>query len=123
MSAPLATPAHIAVEWRELTAAEETKAWRLLARASAMVRDRVPTVDARMADGTLDVTLVEGVVVDMVLRAMRNPDGFVQRTVGEVSVSFGRDVPAGRLTITAEELALLGGASSQFGSISLCRGL
>ncbi len=121
MAAEFATPDDVAVVWRDLTAAEELRAWSLLTSASAKVRARVANVDSRIADGTLDAALVRGIVVDMVLRVMRNPEGVRQRTVGGVSVTLADDDLFGRLGITDQEVALLMPAgATAFGSIRLC---
>lgn len=52
-------------------------------RAQAEIRSKVPSVDARIAAGTLDRDLVTGVAVDMVLAAIEDMEiGF--RTIGDV---------------------------------------
>jgi hypothetical protein len=64
------------------------------AMASAVVRSKVPTVDDRIADGTLDADLVRGVVAQMVIRALQNPGGLRSKSVG-VGVSRVRSGDVG----------------------------
>jgi N-acyl-L-homoserine lactone synthetase len=115
--------------WRPLTADEERSADTLLRMASAMLRSSVPSVDARVCDGTLDAQTVADVVAMMVVRAMRNPTGVKQETIGPVSYSVDARVAAGYLFIDASELALLapraraGAGGVGVGSIRLRAGL
>ena len=51
---------------------------RLIALASARLRARVPSIDRRLADGTLDPILVEGALAGIILRTIRNPRGVIQ---------------------------------------------
>lgn len=68
--AALADPNDVAAGWRPLTSDELTRVGALLDRASRMVRALVPTVDARIASGTLDPELVADVVCNMVRRVL-----------------------------------------------------
>lgn len=70
---PLATPDDVARGWRALTGDEEDVAAALVDQASLVVRARVATVDARIADGTLSAELVAGVVGSMVRDVMQQP--------------------------------------------------
>lgn len=104
--ASYANPEDLEVVWRPLTDAQTDTAETYLAYASAILRQRVATLDDRIAAGTLDRILVQGVVVAMVKRVMSNPDGLRQRTVGSVSLTFDEARAAG-IDPTAEELELL----------------
>lgn len=75
MAVPLADPADVGAIWRSLDGLEElAQAQRLLEFASALVRSRVRSVDARIASGDLDEALVRNVVASMVARVMRTRD-------------------------------------------------
>ena len=106
MAAPLAELHDVEAVWRALADDERSTALQLLGFASAVVRHKVPTVDARVAAGTLSDDVVRLVVAGMVARAMRNPDRVRSRQVGAVSVTFADPAPLG-LDLTGEELALL----------------
>lgn len=68
---------------------QSTRVVLLIGRASALVRAAFPTVDERVAAGSLDGGLVASVVADMVRRVLVNPEGFRQtsETVGPFSRS------------------------------------
>jgi hypothetical protein len=72
--------------------------------ASAIVRARVPDIDTRLGDATLDPALVRDVVAKAVHRFMRNRLGLRSEGVGAYSVSYG---DAGNLVVTDEEIASL----------------
>jgi hypothetical protein len=72
--------------------------------ASAVVRRRVPSIEDRVSSGETDPVLVRGVVVRMVLRALENPTGRRQTSVGDVSTSFDAST---MLFLTEDEAALL----------------
>jgi hypothetical protein len=74
-----------------------------LADASALVRAvaRTTWVDA---DGNLEPVppVVVQVTIAAAIRAYRNPDGYTQASVGDVSVSYGSR-PGGALYLTKDE--------------------
>lgn len=85
-----------------------------IGKAEREVRFRVPDLLARIAadeSGDLQATAVD-VVVAMVIRVFRNPEGIRQRniTTGPFtgSETYGGDVPGG-LALTDDELARLRG--------------
>lgn len=85
-----------------------------IGKAEREVRFRVPDLLARIAadeSGDLQATAVD-VVVAMVIRVFRNPEGIRQRniTTGPFtgSETYGGDVPGG-LALTDDELAKLRG--------------
>lgn len=86
---------------------DEAQIGTLLADASRRIRSAVPTVDARIADGTLDRETAAEVAVAMVQRVMRNPGGVRTLTTGPMSVGFDAAGAAGRLYLDADDLALL----------------
>lgn len=87
-----------------------------LDKAERLVLRRIPDLQARVA---LDPDLmydVRDVVVAMVTRVFRNPEGIrqIQETAGSVSEgrTYGGDIPGG-LDLTDAELARLGGVSDR----------
>lgn len=104
---------------RTLTDPERVATQVWLDRATAEVRRRVKTVDDRIADGTLDSTLVAGVVVDMVLRVLRNPDGKVSESIDDYTFRRADSLAAGALYMTDGEMSLLSPAKSRASSIKL----
>jgi hypothetical protein len=107
--APLATVSDVENAWRRLNDDEVAVAVYALAQASARVRARVPSLQARLDSGELDPLLVRGVVSDMVIRTLRNPAGVAQKTAGAESITFDRAAVTASLTLTDEEISLLRG--------------
>lgn len=87
--------------WRPLTGVETTVAGTLLGDAEAMVAARFPTVS------TIDVTLYRAVIVAMVVRILRNPDGFTQESVGDWSGSRAGAEARSSMYLSDEEATLL----------------
>lgn len=104
--ADFATVADVAARWRPLSASEQLVAAALLGDASAVMRARVPSLDDRVDDDTLDVALPRSVCVQMVLRVLRNPDGLVSEQIDDYGIRRSESA-AGSLHITDDELALL----------------
>jgi hypothetical protein len=122
----LATQDDVESLWRPLTRDEAQGIDGMLRFASGIVRVRVPSVDARITEGTLDRQLVADVVASMVLRAIRNPTGVRTETVGPVSYTVDSNVAAGYLYLDPAELALLvppASASRALGTMRLHAGL
>lgn len=97
--------------WRTLTDAETLVAATRLTFASAIVRQEVSDVDSRILAGSLDAALVAGVVADMVIRVLRNPEGWSQQqySIDDYSETNRRDeaLSDGSLYLTQAERALL----------------
>lgn len=92
--------------WRPLTDAELAVVLGQVRFASAIVRRRVPSVDARLAAGTLDADLVRGVVASMVKRALLNPDQNIEVAIDDMRLKKS-DAVSGELYLSDDELALL----------------
>ncbi len=83
MGISLAEPQDVADLWRPLTSDETQRVENLIGKASALLRQRLPWVDARMArfavdatdEGGLDPLAVANVVAGIVKRFLVNPDG------------------------------------------------
>lgn len=83
--------------------------------AHRLLHSKAPGLDARVDSGVLDPLLVKDVIVEMVLRVLRNPSGFRSETDGDYSYSRDIQVASGRLMVTDDELAMLGyGPSSTY---------
>jgi hypothetical protein len=78
----------------------------LLAAASALVRSRVPDVDARITALTLNEDLVRYTVAEMVARVMRNPEQASSTSTGPFSVSYAG--PFGLVLTEDDEKVLRG---------------
>lgn len=110
MTSPV-TPSDVEDRWRPLAESEVVQVSVLIADAWAILQTQVPTLAARITAGTVDQGVVRFVVTSMVLRVMRNPEGYrsTTRTIDDFTESFVRDntLAAGSLYATPEELALL----------------
>ncbi|HET8535920.1 MAG TPA: hypothetical protein VFL73_01955 [Solirubrobacteraceae bacterium] len=94
---------------------------RLIAKAWQRVKVAFPTVEDRIASGALDADVVDGVVEDMVIRVLRNPDARTSEGVDDYRYSIDKALASGRLYIDDDERALLTppGRRSSVGSIRL----
>lgn len=107
MATPLARIGDVeAVHGAALEAEERAAVGLYLPAASAMVRARFPTVDARIAAGSLNASVVAVVVATAVDRALRNPEGLKQQATGSVSLTYDR-VDSTRLYLTDRDVAQL----------------
>jgi len=109
------TPEDVAAGWRPLSAAEELVATAQIAEALVLLGALVPGLDSQPED------LVKLVVVRMVRRYMKNPDGYRSDTeaIDDYSHTKVRDtsLSAGDMAPWDSELAWLGvrqGGSSAF---------
>lgn len=90
---------------------------RWIDKAEREIRFRVPTIQARIDADELDLLeTAKDVVVAMVTRVFRNPEGIRQRntTTGPFteSATYGGDMPGG-LGLTDDELEKLRGQSTK----------
>lgn len=104
--APYATPDDLAVYWRPLTDAERTTADRLLRVASAVMRGQVPSLDDRIAAGTLDPDLPRYVATAMVRRLLTNPENVRQQSAGPLQITYANAAVNG-LDMSDDEFAML----------------
>ncbi len=104
----MANPAEVAdiiARWRPLTAQETTNATALLADAWALLLARRPTLEADITAGTVSEENVVRVVVAMVLRVLRNPEGKLEESIDDYSYKRDAAVSTGGLYVTSDELA------------------
>jgi hypothetical protein len=102
---------------RRFTVGEITRVQGLLNRAEREVRRKV-AVEARVLLGTTTLDDVRDVLVDMVLRVLRNPQGTSSQTTGPFSQVLDRSVASGRLELTIPDRERLGMITSS-GSVSV----
>lgn len=100
-----ATTADIAARWRPLTAQETTNATAFLADAWALLLMRRPTLEADITAGKVTTTNVIRVVVAMVLRVLRNPDGKLEESIDDYRYRRDSALSSGLLYVSPDELA------------------
>lgn len=84
-----------------------------LGDAERLIRLKIRDLDARLAldpeeDNYLDLESLKQVESDMVLRLIRNPDGFSQESDGNYSYAIYQRVASGVLEVQSGEWELLG---------------
>lgn len=79
-----------------------------LGDAELLIRHRIPDLDDQILANTLDVEIVKLVESEMVLRLIRNPEGYSQESDGNYSYAIYQQVASGKLEILDDEWGLLG---------------
>ncbi len=83
--------------------------------AHRLLRAKAPGLDARVTSGSLDGALVGDVIVEMVLRVARNPEGYTREQDGDYGYGRSDRVGSGVLEVTEADLKKLGyGGSSTY---------
>jgi hypothetical protein len=100
-----ATSNDIMARWRPLTHEERARAGVLLGDAWVTILGRRPAIEADMSAGTVLKQTVTKVICQMVLRVMKNPDGYDEESIDDWRGRRNALAASGQLTITAEELA------------------
>ncbi|GAA5156987.1 Gp19/Gp15/Gp42 family protein [Amycolatopsis dongchuanensis] len=104
-----ATPQDVADRYfRPLDPDEERVVAARLEDAERLIKARIPDLDAKVAAGTIDQGTVVMVEADMVLRLIRNPDGYTSETDGNYSYTISAAVASGTLEVRPDEWSLLG---------------
>ena len=80
---------------------------RLIAKAVERIRAAVPGVDARVEAGVLSADTVRGVIEDMVLRVIRNPNAYRQVSLDDYVRMLDTAISTGRLYLADDERDLL----------------
>lgn len=101
-----ATVSDVTSVWDGSAPSERVQA--LLDRAELLLLARVSDLADRVADGSTSASLVAVALSNMVVRHLNNPRGFQSEHAGEVGYSFGVGGGAGQLSVSDEDLALLG---------------
>ncbi len=117
-----ASTSDLEARWRPLSDQETTNGETFLDDAWRMLRRRVTTIEADIADdetGDLEAEVIR-VLATAVLRVMKNPDGKRQETIDDYSWQRDQAVSAGLLYFTDEELnALIVDDSGPTGAFSI----
>lgn len=96
---------------RELEEGEILLVETRLGDAELLIKQQIPDLDARVAD-TIEWPDYEALVVmveaEMILRLVRNPDGYSQESDGNYSYAIYQAVASGKLEIMDSEWELLG---------------
>lgn len=84
-----------------------------LGDAERILRNKIKDLDERvLLDSTdenyLDVEVVKQVESEMILRLIRNPEGYSQESDGNYSYAIYQQVASGRLQVSDDEWELLG---------------
>lgn len=91
-----------------------------IAHAERKIRTRRDLqVEQRVAKGTLDMETVRGVVLDMVLRVVKNPWGVQSDGTGSVSNSYFRGAASGAIELLDEDVEALKPKQSSFGTMGV----
>ncbi|AOT25471.1 head-tail adaptor Ad1 [Mycobacterium phage BabyRay] len=105
----IATAQDVENRWvRELSEEETTLVNTRLADAERMIRRRIKDLDDKITAGDIDPEDVKQVEADMVLRLLRNPEGFTQETDGNYTYMLHQQLASGRLEVTDDEWETLG---------------
>ncbi len=104
----MANPAIVAdieARWRPLDAQETTNAEAFLGDAWALLLSRRPNLEADITAATVSTDNVVRVVVAMVLRILKNPDGKLEESIDDYRYRRDALVASGTLHVTSDELA------------------
>lgn len=105
--AAFASPDDIVARGRALTSEQEIVAETLLDDASEKLRVLVPSLDERIAGGTLNAVLPRQVVVRMVIDALNNPGRLKSEQVEDVAFTYDLQQLRQQMHPNADELAML----------------
>ena len=100
-----ATVADIEARWRTLSTPESTNAQAFLEDAWALLLTRRPNLEADITAGTVRSDNALRVVVAMVLRVLKNPDGKLEESIDDYRYRRDALVSSGALHVTSDELA------------------
>lgn len=81
---------------------------RRLEQTERMIRRRIPSLDDLvLASATFQADLID-IEADVVLRLVRNPEGYLSETDGTYTYQLQQDLSGGRLQILDDEWTTLG---------------
>lgn len=98
-----ATTQDVEQRWRPLSPAEQLVAAALLADAWADVTTQVPSVPARVEANPTFRRVVVSILVAMVLRVLKNPDGIRQMSIDDYQVTIDSTRSSGSLYLADDE--------------------
>lgn len=76
--------------------------------AELILKSKISDLDTRVTAGTIDPETVTYVEVEMILRLLRNPEGYMQESDGNYSYMLSQQLASGKLEVATEEWSLLG---------------
>ena len=79
-----------------------------LADAELILKSRIPDLVEQVDEETISLAVVKMVESEMVLRLIRNPEGYSQESDGNYSYAIYQQVSSGRLEVLDSEWTLLG---------------
>jgi hypothetical protein len=94
--------------------AETAQVTALLSDVEIIIRARIPDLDDKITDGDVLLDVVIMVEANVVVRLMRNPDGFIAESDGNYSYQKSGKLASGALEILDHEWSLLGVSSEVF---------
>jgi len=97
------------------------KVEHLIGKVEGRVHARCPLLAARVIRGDLPSDLVAGVVEDVVLRFIRNPQAYKQVAVDDGSITLDQAASSGLLDLNEQDLELLGCGGSRRRSVGSIR--
>lgn len=108
----IATSLDVEARWRPLSAQEAFVADTLLSDAWVLLLQHLPDIEDRITADTLDAATVTMVQARMVIRVLKNPEGYRQASIDDWSYTRDQVLSSGELYASAEDLALLDGAGA-----------
>lgn len=100
-----ATVDDLVARWRPLSDQETTNAQAFLDDAWSLLTERRRTLEADMTAGTVSTATATRVVCAMVLRVLKNPDGYESESFEDWTGRRNAVAASGALEPTADELA------------------
>lgn len=92
----------------------------LINKAAGRLDERVPSMRRRVTNALLALSVVQGVIEDMVLRVIRNPKAYRSIGLDDFQSTIDTSTSTGLLYVSADELGLLKPrVRSRFGSVRI----
>lgn len=126
MADPLSDPSALADYWRPLTTQEAAVAPGLIMVASVLIRRAFPHIDADIADGVVDQSLVDYVITEMVKSAIESGNRIADAksqsdTVGPYARSVTYGDTSAPVILTDDLMALLAPLAASSGVVGTAR--
>lgn len=80
---------------------------RLIQKAQVRLFAKSPSLERRIASGAIDADLVAGVIEDMVMRVVRNPNAHRQASIDDFTRMIDAAMSTGALYVSEDELKLV----------------
>lgn len=93
------------------TAQHQVRADVLIGEAETLIQDRIPDLALRISNGVISTKTVNHVVTSMVIRVLRNPEGYRSESDGDYNYAYapGAYTP-GEVGLTVSDLSRLRGS-------------